>query len=51
MIFLPVILIILVVFFVNALYFQDTAPKDITKKSSFERSDTRKEYLDKYLKP
>ncbi|MBL0686851.1 MAG: hypothetical protein JJV95_06870 [Sulfurospirillum sp.] len=47
----PIVLIILIIFFIDILYFNDVAPmKKEDSKKTVEKTDNRKNYINKYLK-
>lgn len=50
LILVPFILIILLIFVVDALYFDDVKPKDTANDKVIEKTDNRKNYVNKYLK-
>jgi len=49
LILVPFILIVLVIFVVDALYFDDIKPKDEPNQKVIEKKDNRKDYINKYL--
>jgi len=49
LILVPIALIILIIFVVDALYFDDVKPKDEPNKKVIEKIDNRKNYVNKYL--
>jgi len=50
LILVPFALIILVIFIVDALYFDDVKPKDEPNNKVIEKTDNRKNYINQYLK-
>jgi len=49
-ILVPILLIILIIFTIDMLYFDDVKPINEPEKKSIEKTDNRKNYIDKYLK-
>jgi len=49
-ILVPFVLIILIIFAIDTLYFDDVKPTNETPKKSIEKTDNRKNYINKYLK-
>jgi len=49
LILLPIVLIILTVFVIDALYYDDVKPKDEPNKKIIEKKDNRKNYINKYI--
>ncbi len=49
-ILVPILLIILIIFAIDMLYFDDVKPVDEPTKKSIEKTDNRKNYINKYLK-
>jgi len=50
LILVPFIVIILIIFAVDSLYFDDVKPKEKVNEKKIEKSDNRKNYINKYLK-
>ena len=49
-ILLPIFIIIMIIFIVNVIYFDEVKPIDEPVKKSIEKTDNRKNYINKYLK-
>lgn len=47
---MPFLLIVLLIFVVDSLYFDDVKPKDKVNDKVIEKTDNRKNYVNKYLK-
>jgi len=50
LILLPVVIIILIIFTIDSLYFDDVKPTLQPEKKIIEKKDNRKSYINKYLK-
>ncbi len=50
LILVPFVVIVLIIFVVDALYFDDVKPKDEAQQKVIEKTDNRKNYVNKYLK-
>jgi|ACQI01.1.fsa_nt_gi uncharacterized membrane protein len=50
-ILVPILLIILVIFTIDMLYYEDLKVSDKSEKNSTKEIDNRKKYMDEYLKP
>jgi len=50
LILLPFVVIILIIFAIDTLYFDDVKPKDKPIEKTIEKTDNRKNYINKYLK-
>jgi len=50
LILLPFVVIILIVFAIDTIYFDDVKPKDDVNQKVIEKKDNRKDYVNKYLK-
>jgi len=50
LILVPFLIIILIIFVVDSLYYDDVKPKDEPHKKVIEKPDNRKNYFNKYLK-
>jgi hypothetical protein len=50
LILIPFIVIILIIFAVDSIYFDDVKPKNNVNEKEIEKSDNRKNYVNKYLK-
>ena len=50
LILLPIVIIILIIFTIDVIYFDDVKPADESVKKSIEKTDNRKNYINKYLK-
>ncbi len=49
-ILVPFVIIILIVFAIDTIYFDDVKPKDEVNQKVIEKQDNRKNYINKYLK-
>ena len=49
-ILVPIVLIILIIFAIDTVYFDDVKPKNEPIKKTIEKKDNRKDYVNKYLK-
>ena len=49
LILVPFVVIILIVFTVDALYFDDVKPKDELNQKVVEKQDNRKDYINRYI--
>jgi len=50
LILIPFIIIILIILSVDHLYYSDVKPKENVTEKKIEKSDSRKNYVNKYLK-
>jgi len=50
LILIPFIVIILIIFAVDSIYFDDVKPKNSENQQKIEKSDNRKDYINRYLK-
>lgn len=50
LILLPIFIIIMIIFTVDVIYFDEAKPVDEPIKKSIEKTDNRKNYINKYLK-
>ena len=50
LILVPFFIIIMIIFTIDVIYFDDVKPVDEPVKKSIEKTDNRKNYINKYLK-
>jgi len=50
LILLPFVLIVVIIFAIDFIYFDEVKPKEEPAKQSIKKTDNRKNYIDKYMK-